>query len=124
LPGGSLTHWENAAFARRTLKAANMKSDFFNSIGKERSVTASRSCSFDRPVLLRKQPVVSWVSMASHRPKLPLEILRTTSAMVQLPDIVQVILPNGSILVSSAAGLDPEPTLKLKSSVSAPSNQW
>jgi hypothetical protein len=106
------------------LKAANMKSDYFSSIGKEQSVTAPKSRTFDRPVLLRKQSVLCRVSMASHRPKLPLEILRTTSAMVQLPDIVQVILPNGSILVSSAAGLDPEPTLKLKSSVSAPSNQW
>jgi hypothetical protein len=37
-------------------------------------VTAQKSRSFERPVLLRKHPVVFWVTMTSHRPKLPLEI--------------------------------------------------
>ena len=37
-------------------------------------MTAPKSRTFERPVLLRKQPVVYWLSMASHRPKLPLEI--------------------------------------------------
>lgn len=47
---------------------------FFSSIGKKRLLTAPKSRTVERPVLLCKQTVVCWLSMASHRPKLPLEI--------------------------------------------------
>lgn len=50
-----------------------------------------------------------WVTYLSGvRPKLPLEILSATSTTDSLPDIGQEIPPNGSFLISSAAGPDPE----------------
>ena len=51
--------------------------------------------------------------MASHRPKLPPEILLNTSAMILLPDIGQEITLNGSFLISSATGPDPKQPVEI-----------